>query len=486
MGTFQEKLSLLLLFLAIIGYPLRGQPAQSQQAGRMPILSPTTQAHFLPAGAGEGAKYYVSPTGSDGNPGTFRLPWKTIGKATQAVRPGDRVILRGGLYKEAVNLTTSGTVSQPIQITAYPGETPVIDGEFSRPGYWGSLVSVTGDYVHLSGIEVRNSAYMCVYVYGSHVVVDGIYAHHCKENGILITHGQYSTVENSRVWKAAMANEFAKRDDWASGLSTGRQGVTFATIRNNTVWESWGEGISSYEADQVTIENNIAYDNYTANIYISDSTNVLCQGNFVYTNPASDLFDYGPHVGIMLGDERYKPPSSDITVINNIAYGNNRNFYWWRGVQGGGMQNVLIANNTFVNSIHRSGVMIAEGDHQNVRFTNNIIQQDGLLPVILAWSHPEVAYSFNLWSKIPLSLASGPGDVIGDPKLTETGKPFSPAWFEVTALSPAWNKAQVLPEVELDFYSSTRDKRPDMGALEYLPRRDRHSVSNLASQFQES
>ncbi len=197
---------------------------------------------------------------------------------------------------------------------------------------------------------------------GSYDLVDGIFAHHCKENGILITHGQHSTVQNSRVWQAALANEFAKNDDWASGLSAGRQGVSFATIRNNTVWENWGEGISSYEADQVTIENNVSHDNYTANIYISDSTNVLCQGNFVYTDPASDLFDYGPHVGIMLGDERYTPPSKNITVINNIAYGNRRNFYWWQGVQGGGMQKVLIAHNTFVNSIQNSGVMIAEGE----------------------------------------------------------------------------------------------------------------------------
>ncbi len=362
----------------------------------------------------------------------------------------------------------------------------MIEGDFARPGYWGSLVSIMGDYVYLSGIEVRNSAFMCVYVYGNYDIVDGIYAHHCMENGILITHGQHSTVQNSQVWRAALANEFAKRDDWASGLSAGRQGVTYATIRNNTVWESWGEGISSYEANQVTIENNLSYDNYTANIYISDSTNVLCQGNFVYTDPASDLFDYGPHVGIMLGDERYTPPSKNIIVINNIAYGNKRNFYWWQGVQGGGMRNVLIAHNTFVNSIQRSGVMIAEGDHRGVRFTNNIVQQDGPLPVILAWSDPEVEYGFNLWSKTPLSVAAGPGDVTGDPKLAETGKPLEPAWFEITALSPAWNKAQDLPEVALDFYSTTRDLRPDMGAIEFHPRRDRHSVSNLASHFQDS
>ncbi len=473
MGIFRTRFVLVLALFALLGTPARSQAAQTQPADRMLLQA-------------AGREYVVSPSGSDSNPGTASQPWKSLAKAAQAVRPGDRVIVRGGVYKEVVDFSTSGSASQPIRIEAYPGETPVIEGDFARPGYWGSLVRLSGDYIHLSGIEVRNSAYMCVLVYGSYNVVDDVFAHHCKENGILISGGQHSTVQNSRVWQAALANEFAKNDDWASGLSAGREGVAYATIRNNTVWESWGEGISSYEADQVTIENNVVHDNYTANIYISDSTNVLCQGNFVYTDPASELFDYGPHVGIMLGDERYTPPSKNITLINNIAYGNRRNFYWWRGVQGGGMENVLIAHNTFVNSIQVSGVIIADGDHSNVRFTNNLIQQDGPLPVILAWADPEVDYGFNLWSKTPLGVAAGAGDVIGDPRLAKTGEPFEPAWFDLTALSPAWNRARVLSEAKLDFYLTPRDIRPDIGAIEYHPRRNRHSVSNRASQFQES
>jgi hypothetical protein len=53
----------------------------------------------------------------------------------------------------------------------------------------------------------------------------------------------------------------------------------------------------------------------------------------------------------MLGDERYNPPSANTTAINNISFGNHGNFWLWRGVQGGGMNNILIANNTFVNGI---------------------------------------------------------------------------------------------------------------------------------------
>ena len=64
---------------------------------------------------------------------------------------------------------------------------------------------------------------------------------------------------------------------------------------------------------------------------------MLCQGNLVYMSPDNTYTKgYGAHVGIMMGDEVYKPASANITVINNIAYGNKRNFFWWQGTRAGG------------------------------------------------------------------------------------------------------------------------------------------------------
>jgi len=75
---------------------------------------------------------------------------------------------------------------------------------------------------------------------------------------------------------------------------------------------------------------------------------IPCQRNFVYT---TRTMMSGEQVGIMMGDERTNPPSANITVFNNISFGNHANFWWWQVVQGGGINNVLIANNTFVNGI---------------------------------------------------------------------------------------------------------------------------------------
>jgi hypothetical protein len=418
-------------------------------------------------------EYFVSPNGNDSNPGTLQQPWKTIGKAARTVSAGYTVYIRQGTYVEAVKLNTSGTAANPIKVIAYPNENPVIDGGNSIPEPGGCLLCIQGDYIQVSGIEVRNSIYIGILVYGSYDLVDNMYAHHNQEAGILLNHGAYSTVQNSRVWRNALLNEYGQRGSGGFGLSAGRNGVTHATIRGNTVWENWGEGISSFEADHTTIEDNIAHDNWSTNIYISDSTNVLCQRNFVYENPTSYLFPYGGHVGILLGDEKYTPPSANITILNNIAYGNLKNFSWYMGVQGGGMNNVLIANNTFVNSLSNDkghcNVDISSGTHQNVRFFNNLILQENILPIEDITDNPQVVLSHNLWSKSPRTAILGTGDIIADPKLARTGDNYSPGWYRLTSLSPAISNAQTIPEVLVDYFKSLRDAYPDIGAIEFYP-----------------
>ena len=58
----------------------------------------TVTAGTVCAPTGSGVCYYVSPTGSDSNPGTSASPFLTIQAAANAVNPGDMVIVRDGTY----------------------------------------------------------------------------------------------------------------------------------------------------------------------------------------------------------------------------------------------------------------------------------------------------------------------------------------------------------------------------------------------------
>lgn len=446
------------------------RPVSTPAFGSAANQTNTSPRIYLPL-IENGRAYYVSPNGSDSSPGTLTQPWKTIKKAANSVVPGDTVYVRGGVYAEIVVISRSGTAENPIRFLAYPGETPVIDGNYIRPGMGNGLINLDGDWIVLAGFEVRHSQDAGVELYGRHDIADTISAHHNRGSGILIR-GDYGTVENSRIWRNSFEESGTPRG--GTGLSAARDetdGITdYAVMRRNIIWENGGEGLSSFQANQIVMEDNISHDNMTVNIYISDSTNVLCQRNFTYNTPGITI---GGHtaVGIGMGDEKQNPASSNITVINNIAYGNNHNYWWWQGASGWGMNNVLIANNTFVNSTACCSVIIDNyqgAPINNVRFQNNIVEQDGSLAVINAWPSPGLTFSNNLWSKKPWSVAAGPGDVVDDPRLVKSGSPDDPDWFKLTVSSPAINKAISLPQVLVDYFGNLRGSAPDIGAAEYV------------------
>lgn len=415
--------------------------------------------------------YYVAVSGSDSNPGTQAQPWRSIQKAARTLVAGDTVYVRGGVYNESVSISNSGIQGKPIRFLAYPGETPVIDGNnYQLPTtHWGELLNLSGSYIQVSGIEVRYSNWVGVVLSGHHNLASNMNVHHNRETGMLVS-GDYGIVENCRVWQNANRNETNSpygQGGWATGLSAARH-PNYAILRGNTIYNNWGEGLSTFEANGTTMENNVVYDNWSANVYISDATNVTMQRNLVYVT-ANSIITSGSQVGIMMGDEKYNPPSSNITVINNLVYGARRNFYWWPGDQGGGMVNVLIANNTFVNSSYGSGVQIDRGSHQNVRFYNNIVQQDGTLPVAAIDSVNGITFSHNLWSKKPSSNVPSSGDIIGDSKLARTSTITSPEWYQLQVTSPAINAAVRISEVIEDYFGKSRGETPDIGALEYSP-----------------
>lgn len=84
---------------------------------------------FLPA------QYYVAPHGNDNNPGTLRLPFRTIQKAANTLKPGDTCFIRGGVYRESVKILHSGTKQKPIVFTAFKNEKVLITGTNKVEGW---------------------------------------------------------------------------------------------------------------------------------------------------------------------------------------------------------------------------------------------------------------------------------------------------------------------------------------------------------------
>lgn len=64
---------------------------------------------------------------SDRNPGSDTLPWRTLSRAARELRPGDRVIIHQGVYREWVRPARGGTgPDNLISYEAAPGETVLL------------------------------------------------------------------------------------------------------------------------------------------------------------------------------------------------------------------------------------------------------------------------------------------------------------------------------------------------------------------------
>ena len=78
-------------------------------------------AALLFSAAAFSAELFVSPRGSDKNPGSAKAPFATIAKAAAAANPGDTVKIGPGVYREQITFTRSGKEGAPITFAGTRG-----------------------------------------------------------------------------------------------------------------------------------------------------------------------------------------------------------------------------------------------------------------------------------------------------------------------------------------------------------------------------
>jgi hypothetical protein len=91
------------------------------------------------------------PSASDENAGTEDRPWKTIGRAASVLEPGDRVIVKQGVYREWVRPARGG--SSPAQMITYQaaqGERVILSGADLLTKKW--VASTVEKHVPAAGV----------------------------------------------------------------------------------------------------------------------------------------------------------------------------------------------------------------------------------------------------------------------------------------------------------------------------------------------
>jgi hypothetical protein len=103
--------------------------------------------------AGDPKRWFVSPQGEDAEDrGSGERPWRSIQYAVDRALPGDRIVLRPGLYPGETHLTHGGLPEAPITIEAEQSDTVVLDGRHELPT---CLRLDKAPHVVIKGLELR-------------------------------------------------------------------------------------------------------------------------------------------------------------------------------------------------------------------------------------------------------------------------------------------------------------------------------------------
>lgn len=359
--------------------------------------------------------YFVAPNGSDSNPGTIDKPFNRLYTAGQKLLPCDTLYVRGGVYNQfSVWFDKSGTAKAPITIKAYQSEKPILNGTgLTIPRYY-PFITLAGNYINLSGIEISNGD-VGVWMKGNNNIASNMVIHDILGMGIRVS-GDYNTAENNTIYRAAMSNYKGADPQWGYGIGSLLGYNTSATakgmiIRGNTVHDVWGEGIHTFQSEGALVENNTAYDNWARNYYITATYNLIFRNNLAYNTPNNYVGRQSE--GLTFAEEHpLSQVSSNNVVINNMFYNANVNAYSWTLIAGTGLTNTLIANNTIVNGMLKTGP-----NSKASVIKNNIIYRNDGGAVSSVPTKDGLAFSNNVWSSVPVANAQGTGDVTGNPQL---------------------------------------------------------------------
>ncbi len=221
------------------------------------------------------AFYYVSPNGNDGNAGTNTAPWFSFTRAMLALKPGDTLYLKDGIYNQSLNITVSGREGKLVTVTAIDEGKAIVSTKYPA----NALRIQNQAYIEVDGINFRNSGQydpdaLCATNGQNYSGVDGLRIYHDDHITLRRVIANGSSGCNSAVISLAAVRNSLLEDCAASGQ--GRVVLNLLDCSAITVrrcWLNWtgpstgGGTVPSvsqiYDSGKVLFENNIGV-NYTS------------------------------------------------------------------------------------------------------------------------------------------------------------------------------------------------------------------------------
>lgn len=285
---------------------------------------------------------YVAPTGSDGASGTVSDP-TTLTSALTRVSAGGTIFMRGGTYRYSQTITiaqnNNGTSSARKKLSAYQGETPVLNfsAQSEDPANRGLVIG--GSYWHVNGIVIERAGDNGILLAGNNNIIERTVTRFNRDSGLqlsrLVADAPQSQWPSGNLVVSTVSHDNADSDGedadgFAPKLTVGSGNIFRYTVSHNNI----DDGYDLYTKSDtgpigaVTIEDSLAYGNGT----LSDGSQAGNGDRNGYKLGGEDIpvnhvirrniaYDNGKH------GFTFNRNTGTMTVSDNVGIGNTeRNF----------------------------------------------------------------------------------------------------------------------------------------------------------------
>ncbi|WNG51498.1 DUF1565 domain-containing protein [Archangium minus] len=290
--------------------------------------------------AAHAAEYYVSPDGSDSNPGTESSPWRQISRANKTVAAGDTVKVAPGDYDGGFTTTVNGTATARItyvSTTKWGARINVDPNPTKRDYGWKN----TGEYVTIDGFEIdgtaENTWRFGIYSTGNHSLITRNHVHHiadeypeCSNAGGAGIEGDNWDIPDGVVDNIDITDNLIHHiGPFEKAPCNYYQGIYLIAggkIKNNIIYKVVSWGISSWhDAGNNDIANNVVTDCGSGGIALGAGGSGATPTSGDYFNVSNNIVYRNSNYGIVEGSGSILGAHN--TYTNNLVYDSGTN---WR------------------------------------------------------------------------------------------------------------------------------------------------------------
>lgn len=219
----------------------------------------------------------MAPNGSESAAGTETAP-TTLASAISRVGSGGTILMRGGTYSLAQTVTiapgNNGTAAAPTELSAYPGETPVLNFSAQAEDPANRGLAVNGDYWHVKGLVVEHAGDNGIFVGGHHNTLERTVTRFNRDTGLQLSRIASTTPRDQwpsdNLVLSAESHDNADSDGedadgFAAKLTVGSGNVFRYAVSHNNIDDGWDlyTKTDTGPIGAVTIEDSLAYENGT-------------------------------------------------------------------------------------------------------------------------------------------------------------------------------------------------------------------------------